>query len=324
MRPSISMTGTCASASFAEMVFFSSSIIPSRRRGGALSTRCPQRLVGLRLEVLERQLLELVLDLAHPEPVGDRRVDVARLLRDLDAALLGQVVQRPHVVEPVGELHEDDADVVHHRQQHLAEVLRLPLLARRERDRAELRHPFDDVRDVGAEELLDPLDRRLGVLDDVVEQAGGDGDDVQLHVGEQVGDLERVDEVGLAGVAHLSLVLEGREDVGPPQQLDVGVRVVGPDLFDEVLEPDHDRRCLTDRGDGTPVVSAGRAPSPVDARVFRFTILTRFGRQSSVREHSTILIRAVERRSLVAAARGASMTMRFRAASVAVSRWSSG
>ena len=99
--------------------------------------------------------------------------------------------------------------------------------------------------DVGAEQLLDPLDRGLGVLDDVVEQPGGDGDDVELHVGEQVGHLERVDEVGLARMADLSLVLEGREHVGPPEQLDVGLGVVGPDLFDEVLEPNHECRCLT-------------------------------------------------------------------------------
>ena len=247
MRPSISMTGTCASASFAETFFLSSSIMPSvaRRR---LSTRARSASYGLRLEVLERQLLELVLDLAHPEPVGDRRVDVARLLRDLDPALLRQVVQRPHVVEPIGELDQDDADVVHHRQQHLAEVLGLALLARRERNRAELGHPFDDVGDVGPEQLLDALDRRLRVLDDVVQQAGGDRHHVELHVGEQVGDLERVDEVGLARMADLSLVLEGGEDVRPPQQLDVGVRVVRPDLFDEVLEPNHDRRCLTFQG----------------------------------------------------------------------------
>ena len=95
----------------------------------------PQRLVGRGLEVAERQLLELVLELAHAEPVRDRRVDVARLLRDPRAPLLGQVVQRPHVVQPVGELDEDDADVVHHRQEHLAEALGLPLLARRELQR---------------------------------------------------------------------------------------------------------------------------------------------------------------------------------------------
>src|SRR5207247_8735777 len=36
----------------------------------------------LRLEIPERQLLELVLDLAHAEPVGDGGVDVARFFRD--------------------------------------------------------------------------------------------------------------------------------------------------------------------------------------------------------------------------------------------------
>ncbi len=205
----------------------------------ALDAR-PQGFERPRLEVLERQLLELVLDLAHAQPVGDRRVDVARLLRDLDPALLRQVVQRPHVVEPVGQLHEDDADVVDHRQQHLAEVLGLALLARRELNRAELGHPLHHVGHVRPEELLDALDRRLGVLDDVVEEPRGDGDDVEVHVGEEIGDLERVDEVRLTGMADLSLVLEGGEDIRPPEQLDVGLGVGRPDLFDEVLEPNHD------------------------------------------------------------------------------------
>ena len=86
--------------------------------------------VRLRLEVLERQLFELVLDLAHAEAVGDRGVDVEGFLGDLDSALFREVVQRPHVMETVGELDEDDANVIHHRQQHLAEVLGLPLFAR--------------------------------------------------------------------------------------------------------------------------------------------------------------------------------------------------
>ena len=43
-------------------------------------------------------------------------------------ALLGQVLQRAHVVQAVGELDQDDADVVDHGQEHLAEVLGLALL----------------------------------------------------------------------------------------------------------------------------------------------------------------------------------------------------
>ena len=147
-------------------------------------------------------------------------------------------------MQAVGELDEDDADVVDHREQHLAEVLRLTLLARRKRDGADLGDALDDVGDLGAEELPDALDRGQRVFDDVVQEAGGNGDGVELHVGQKVGDRERVDEVGLARMADLSPVLEGREDVGPPEQLDVGVRAVGPDFFEQVLEANHENRCL--------------------------------------------------------------------------------
>ena len=221
----------------------------------------PERLVRGRLEVLERQLLQLVLDLAHAEPVGNRRVDVARLLRDLDPPLLREMVERAHVVQPVGELDEDDADVVHHGEQHLAEVLRLPLLARRERDGPQLGDPFDDVGDVGAEELLDAPDRGLRVLDDVVQEPGRNRHDVELHVRELVGHLERVDQIRLPGVTDLALVLEGRKDVRPPQQVNIGVRVDPPDFFDEILEPDHEVRCLTNCGEAGP-------EAPVDAAFF--------------------------------------------------------
>ena len=76
--------------------------------------------------------------------------------------------------------------------------------------------PFDHVGHFGAEELLDALDGREGVFHDVVEQTGGDGHRVELHVGEEIGHREGVDQVGLAGMADLSPVLEGREDVSPP------------------------------------------------------------------------------------------------------------
>ena len=151
-------------------------------------------------------------------------------------------------MEPIGELDEDDADVVDHRQQHLAEVLDLALLAGRERDGADLGDALDDVRDVVAERVADALDGGEGVLDHVVQEAGGDADDVELHVGEDVGDFERMDEVRLAGMADLSLVLEGREHIGPPEQLEVGVRTVGPDLVEQVLEANHGIRCLNVRG----------------------------------------------------------------------------
>ena len=156
-----------------------------------------------------------------------------------------QVVQRPHVVEAIGQLHEDDADVVHHRQQHLAEVLGLALFARLEGDRADLGDALDDVRDLGPEPLGDDLDGGERVLDDVVEQAGGDRDNVELQVGEEVGHLEGMHHVRLPGVPHLPLVLEGREHVGAAQQLEIGIRAVCANLLKQILEANHGARCLS-------------------------------------------------------------------------------
>ena len=104
---------------------------------------------------------------------------------------------------------------------------------------ADLGDALDDVQDVGAEELLDPLGVGQGVLDDVVEEPDRDAGRVHPHVGQDVRHLERVDEVGLAGGAHLSLVLDRGEDVGLAEQLEVGLRVVALDRLVDVFEADH-------------------------------------------------------------------------------------
>ena len=204
-----------------------------------------KRLVGLRLEIAERQLFELVLDLAHPQPVGDGRVDVARFLGDRNPPVLGQVAQGPHVVQPVGQLDQDDPDVIHHGQQHLAEVLGLSFFARREPNGANLGDAFDDMGDLGAEQLTNPVDGRQGVFDDVVEQAGGNRHRVELHVRQKVRNCKRMNQIRLARMADLAPVLERREHVGPAEELDVGVRAVGPDFFEQIFEADHGMRCLS-------------------------------------------------------------------------------
>src|SRR5215204_6189897 len=204
-----------------------------------------ERIVRLRLEVFERQLFELVLDFAHPKAVRDRRVNVERFLRDLDSPFFRQMLERPHVVEPVSELDQDDADVVNHGQQHLAEVLSLTFFTGRERNGADLRDALDDVSDFRAEQLGDALRRSQCVFNDVMQQPGSDGDHVELHVRQRISDLERVNQVGLAGMAHLTLVFERREDVRPPEELEVRFRAVTPDFLQERLESNHERWCLT-------------------------------------------------------------------------------
>ncbi len=179
-----------------------------------------QRLVLVGLDVLERQVLELPTQLRHTEAVGERRVQVARLLRDADALLRRQILERPHVVQAVGELDDDDARIFGDREQQLAIALDLPLLRRpARRQLGDLREPVDDVGDRAPELLLHVGDRELGVLDDVVQQSGGDGHRIELQLGENLGDFDRVRDVRLARVATLAAVRLFAEAIGVHEQI---------------------------------------------------------------------------------------------------------
>ncbi len=152
-------------------------------------------LVGLRIELAEGQVLELLAHLVHAHAAGERRIDVERLLGDAPARSLRHVVQRAHVVQAVGELDQQHAHVVGDGEQELAQVLGLLGLLGDEVELLELGQAFDQPADLGAEQLVDLGARRRGVLDRVVQQRRGDGRVVELEVGQDRRDLERMREI---------------------------------------------------------------------------------------------------------------------------------
>ena len=86
---------------------------------------------GVGLQFLEGQRLHLVHDLVHADALGQRGVDIHRLAGDPPALVaVGHVMQRAHVVQPVGELDQQHADVVAQREQELAQILRGALILR--------------------------------------------------------------------------------------------------------------------------------------------------------------------------------------------------
>ena len=163
-------------------------------------------LVLARVERPEREILELPLERVDAEPVGERRVDLERLARLAHLGLLAHVLDRPQVVEPVGELDQDHPDVLGHRDDELAVVLRLRLLAALELDAGQLRDALDELRDLLAELGADVLDLDAGVLDRVVEERGGDRRLVHPQAGEDLRGAPRVVDELLAGAAQLPVV----------------------------------------------------------------------------------------------------------------------
>ena len=151
-----------------------------------------------RVDIAEAEVFEFAANLAHPEAVGDGRVDVERFAGNFLLPLGRQMLERAHVMQAIGQLDEDDANVVHHGEHHFAQVFGLLLFSGGEIDFADLGDALDDVRDLLAKFLANVDDRDRGVFDRVVEQSGGDGDRIHLHFGEHERDFERMHEVRLA------------------------------------------------------------------------------------------------------------------------------
>ena len=155
-----------------------------------------------------------------------------------DALLLvrSKVLERAHVVEAVGKLDDDDANVSDHGEQHLANVLGLMVLTVGELDFVELRDAFDDVGDLFAEAATDLLGRNVRIFNCVVQQARGDRGGVHLQVGENLGDFEGMDDVRLAGGAQLTFVLFLTEGPCSANEIEVVVRPICADSGENTFE----------------------------------------------------------------------------------------
>ncbi len=217
----------------------------ARLRDGRLAVGAPvghHRLdlgVLARVQDLERAVLELPLDRVDAEAVRERRVDLECLLRLAHLSLLALVLDRAHVVEPVGELDQDDADVLRHRDDHLPVVLRVRLLAGLEGRPGQLRDALDELRDLVAELGAEVVELRLGVLEHVVQERRRERLLVEVELGADLRDRPRMVDERLAGAARLPLV-RGRGEVERPREellVDPGVvRLDGRNqLIDEVL-----------------------------------------------------------------------------------------
>ena len=134
--------------------------VTSRDEGVPLLTVARQarfdQVVVIRIELHEREVLELPLDFPDTETMRERRVDVEGLAADAQPALGGVPVDRAHVVEPVTELDEHHAHVLGHGHEHLADVLGLVRLGAAHVDLAELGDAVDELRDLVAEEGCGP------------------------------------------------------------------------------------------------------------------------------------------------------------------------
>ena len=199
--------------------------------------RCPR----LRVQHFEREILKLLADRLHAHASGQRRIDLHRLAGNALPLVGSQMSDRLHVVQPVGQLDEQDPYIAGHREQQFAEVLGLRGFLGGQFQLVELGHAIDQTCDLGAEQPDKLLARRGSVFDRVVQQRRDDGGIVQPEIREDRGDFERVPEIRLSARTFLVGVRPCTEHIGAVQKRFVGVRIVLADPLDKFVLPDHPR-----------------------------------------------------------------------------------
>src|SRR4051812_39702331 len=96
-----------------------------------------------------------------------------------------------------------------------------------------------------------------------------------MHVGEDVRDVQRMDQIRLARAADLPAVLARRKDVRTLEQFFIEIRLVALDLVEDVFEADHGRG-QDNRGQGAEDSwrgNVGRSQLAVDSRTYARLLL---------------------------------------------------
>ena len=174
------------------------------------------------------QVLEFQAQIVHAQAVGDGGVDFQGFLGHPAFLFRLESFQGAHIVQAVGELDDNHANVAGHGQRHFLEVFRLLFFLGFEFDLGELTDPVHQLCHCLAKLVGQGLLADVGVFNDIVQHGGHQAVMVHVHVGEVFRHCQGVGDVGFAGAAFLAVVGLLSVEVGAFYQRDLlGVEIGG-------------------------------------------------------------------------------------------------
>ena len=196
--------------------------------------------IGLRLQLLESQQVHLAHIFIHTHPLGQGGIDFHGFAGDAAAFFRAfDVMQRAHVVQPVGQLDQQHPQILAHCQEEFAQVFGGALLLAHRLDLRQLGHAIDQPGDIGAEQALHLIDGGQRVFHRVVQQGGDDRVGIELQLGHQARHLYRMAEIGVTTGAFLRAVLLHGVDIGAVQQALIRIRIIGKHAFNKFILAQH-------------------------------------------------------------------------------------
>ena len=155
--------------------------------------------VGGTMQVPERKIFQLPLDVTNAEPVGQGRVDIKHFPGDAHALFFRSILYRPNGAGTLRQLDQGNPDIVNHGDEHLADVVQLAFALAQNvtlqrvvdgRDGRHLLHAVDQARHLIAKFLADCLQGNAlfthGAIKDRRHQAGL----IQVQLRQNLGHLD--------------------------------------------------------------------------------------------------------------------------------------
>ena len=192
-------------------------------------------LILLRMEVFEAYIFEFGLHPFDPQTVGDGDINVERFLCDGRLFVRTHVLQRPHVVHAIGQLDEDATQIAVHGKQHFAEIGRLAFLFGRELIFVELGQCVDEFGNFLAEGLDDIVTRRVGILDDIVQQGRTDAGLIEFERRHEFGHAERMNDIRFSRLAALKKMFVVRIFKCTAHERTIGFRMIAHQAPDKAV-----------------------------------------------------------------------------------------
>ncbi len=186
---------------------------------------CFDLLVVFSVDIPQGEVFHFGLNLIKTKPVGYRDIDVECLLGDADLLCLRLELEGSHVMKPVGQLDDDDTDILGHGNENLAVVFRREFDVLVIRKTGDLGQSLDQVGNFVSEFPLDVGLGGVGVFDGVMKETGTDGLRAALKFGDDHRHADAVGDVGIARLPDLSFMFLFGISVGLLDQGEV-IRVV--------------------------------------------------------------------------------------------------
>jgi hypothetical protein len=174
-----------------------------------------QHLVTHRIEGRKPQLFQFHAQGIDTQAVGNRRVDVQCFPGNTAALVRAHDAQRAHVMQAIGQLHEDNADIAYHGKQHLAEILGLGFCLGFKFNLGQLADTVDQFCNLAAKfgsNLL--LDHRC-IFNYIMQNGGNNRFMIKAQISKNPGGGNGVIDIGFATQAMLAIMGLGSKQVGP-------------------------------------------------------------------------------------------------------------